>query len=126
MHEIKLKQYFENSISAEELNINLLGAAKKTAPNMTGHYIIDMNEKFTVTAEHVEKLCVDVINRKIDPEHLESISFCIIASDNFLIGNKSPVELEMLDILHEWSTPVINYPLNIANIRLCLKRLKRK
>jgi hypothetical protein len=123
--ELKLKNYFEGKISAEELNLNLIGTAKAAGEKITAHWITKMEEEFVVRPEHIIKLCRDVLNDKIEAQHLESIAFCIFGSDNFQTSDGTEKDDGMKDVLHEWSTPEINYPLNKQTVRKCLDELEQ-
>jgi len=108
MNEERLKQYFEKKISAQDLNLNLIGAAKAGGSRATAFHIINMDEKFEVMPEHIIQLCKDVINGLIEPQHLEPVAFCLIGSDNFYFRSITDQDEEMKGIISEWASPKIN------------------
>ncbi len=54
-----------------------------TTGDMTKHPIEDMRESFQLGPEHLIRLCEAVLNGEIKPQYLQSIGFCVVASDNF-------------------------------------------
>ena len=122
MHEEILKRFFEGELGAAALAEDLVDSMV-TNGNITKHPIEEMSQSFQVWPEHLTLLCDAVLSGEIDPKHLQSIGFCIIASDNFEYDPQTPEGNLVDDIVSAWSVPEINYPLTWENVKTFRERL---
>ena len=95
----------------------------QTSSDVFTQYVTPMKEELVVTHEHVLRLCDAVLEGSLAPEDLEPIAFCIIASDQFLFEDSTPYNERVLDTLHDWDSPEINYALTHATVEKFKKRL---
>lgn len=118
MTEQALLDYFQNRLSAEELANDLKGSQKKTSYDTTTVYItvIDNEQKFTVTREHLIKLCTDTLNGQLAPEDLNTIAFAVISSDFFSLDNVGESTEIVETVIYEWDNPETGFGLSIKNI----------
>ena len=116
MHEETLRGFFVGTISAAELRLDLEGTAVRTSSTCTEYDIADMTDDFEVAAIHLVRICDAVVEGKLAPEHLESIGFCLEASDRF---SYAEADAEVVaDVVSCWSSPEINYALTTQSARL--------
>ena len=87
MREEILKQFLTEEVDAKVLADDLVGSMV-TKGDMTKHPIEDMAERFQLGPEHLIRLCDAVLRDEIKPQYLQSIGFCIVASDNL---NMTPI-----------------------------------
>lgn len=115
MTEQKLKEYFENKISAEELKADVKNSQTKTGFDTTNVYIkqIEENGDFEVQKEHLLKLCNDFIFEKLDAEDLNTIAFSLIASEYFDWNGD-----EISNVIFDLDNPTIGYDINLKNVLL--------
>jgi len=76
-------------------------------------HVQDMPGSFVVSRQMLTTLCEAVIGGQLSAESLRIVAFTLIASSSFewdenLVG----------EVLHDWSAPEINLPLNKANLLL--------
>jgi hypothetical protein len=116
MHEEILRRFFQGELDAATLAEDLVGFMV-TSANITKHPIEEMSKSFQVWPEHLTLLCDAVLSGEIDPKHLQSIGFCIIASDNFEYDPDTSEGDLVDDIVSAWSVPEINYPLTAENVK---------
>jgi hypothetical protein len=117
-----LRDYFIGNCTAEDLKSELKGSMISRR-DITEHHIEDMDVDFEVTPEHLIKLCDDILEGHLDPIDLQSIGFCIIASDHFTWDEDTTNGDRVAEAVHDWSTPEINYSLNRENVQLFKERL---
>lgn len=119
MTEQKLKEYFENILTAEELVLDLNGSRDQTSAQTTSIYIDTIEEgEFEITKAHLLKLCNDTLNEYLLPVDLNAIAFAIITSD-FFHWNKDSKDTEIIEeVLYDWDNPEIGYDLSIKNVGL--------
>jgi hypothetical protein len=123
MHESILRDYFIGLIDERALIEDLQEMVVQTSSNVFTYQITDMDTEFEVTTQHLLKLCDAVLLGQLEANHLQKIGFCIIASDFFTWDSDSEPESPEAKTVHEWSSPEINFPLTIENIRKFRERL---
>ena len=114
MTEQKLKEYFENKITIDELKSDVKNSQTKTGFDTTSVYIERIDDgEFEVQKEHLIKLCDDFIAQRIDSEDLNTIAFSLICSDYFDWNGD-----EMSNVIFDWDNPIIGYDINLKNVQL--------
>ena len=122
MREEILKQFFTEEVDAKVLADDLVGSMV-TKGDMTKHPIEDMAERFRLAPEHLIRLCDAVLRDEIKPQYLQSIGFCIVASDNFQYDTDTPEGNLVGETVLDWSAPIINYPLTKKNVEKFRQKL---
>lgn len=122
MHEEILKQFFTEEVDAKVLADDLVGSMV-TKGDMTKHPIEDMAESFQLGPEHLIRLCDAVLRDEIKPQYLQSIGFCIVASDNFEYDTDTTEGNLVGETVLDWSAPIINYPLTKTNVEKFRQKL---
>jgi hypothetical protein len=123
MKEIVLRGFFEGSVDVRALVIDLTHTVETAGK--TSHYRIeDMDGQFQITAEHLVRLCDAILDGQLDPKALETIGFCLVASDSFHWDTDQEDGNIVAQTCFEWSEPRINYALTVDNVRKFRKRLK--
>ncbi len=122
MREIVLKKFFEGEADSETLASDLVGTIETSGTS--SHYRIeDMDGEFEITGKHLVSLCDAVIEGKLDPSQLETIGFCLVASDAFHwdtdVGDGEIIAQTCFD----WSEPRINFALTLDNVKKFRERL---
>lgn len=118
MTEKKLKDYFDNKITADELGIDLADSQKRTSYDVTTVYVERLEEdEFNVTIEHLIKLCDDALAGKLSSTDLNTISFALMASDYFTWDSDAAGE-RISNTIFEWNSPEIGFDISIKNLAL--------
>lgn len=123
MHESVLRDFLIGGQSATALKNDLAGVVVQTSSDVFTQYVTPMKEELVITREHVLRLCDAALEGSLAPEDLEPIAFCLIASDQFLFEDNTPYNERVLDTLHDWDSPEINYVLTHATVEKFKKRL---
>jgi hypothetical protein len=119
MTEQKLKDYFDNKVTSDELAIDLMDSQKRTSYDVTTVYVDKLEEgEFEVTREHLIKLCDEVISGKLSTTDLNTISFALMASDYFTWDSHSTDGELISNVIFEWDSPEIGYDITNKNVRL--------
>ncbi len=120
MKETTLKEYFENTASAETLNQNVTGSQLKTGfdTSRLDVEIIKSEEEFEITTKHLCQLLEDTISNKISTNNLATIAFALEGSDYFNWDNKTIDGEKVARVLFELDNEEINYPINTENLNL--------
>ncbi len=123
LHETTLRSFFLELVPAKDLSLELRGSMVPAGPGVTHHCIVDMPEEFEVLPGHLIRACDAVLQEAFDPEYLEAIGFCLVASDRFTWdGDTAEGEL-VAAAVHDWAAPEINYELSLASVLACRARL---
>ena len=69
-----------------------------------------------VTAAQLIRLCDAVSEGDLEPSRLETIAFCLIASDYFQWDRGTDDGARVATVLDDWSGTEIGYPLTASNI----------
>ena len=119
MTELKLKKYFENVLTVEQLKVDLKDSQQKTGYDVTTVYIDSLNEgEFEIKKEHLIKLFDDTISGKISPLELNTIGFALMASD-FFYWDGETIEGEIIgNVIFELDNHDIGHDLTMKNIQL--------
>lgn len=115
MNEQKLKDYFENKISSENLSEDLFGSQQKTSYDTTTVFInrIDTEEDYIITKEHLIKICEDGVAKKLSSLDINTISFALISSDFFHWEDE-----QIAEVIFDFDNPEIGYDINEKNLTL--------
>jgi hypothetical protein len=113
MDEQRLRDFFLGKISGRRLARSIDGSISHPDRISSIVYVRDMEEPFTITREMAASLCAAVLHGEMPPEHLQWIGFTLEASDHFDWD-----EDDLLATIFEaWSSPQINWPLTLTNVR---------
>jgi hypothetical protein len=123
MHEATLRDFLTGVAAADGLREDLVGTVEEVLPKAYRHHIVSLDGEFTVTAEHLVRLCDAVLAGSLQAEQLATIGLCMIASDYFHWDDKTPGGFWVGETLHDWSSPEINYPLTKDTVKLFRERL---
>jgi hypothetical protein len=122
LREATLRDFFLGVASAEDLAADLAGALVPGGESVTFHPIVDMGEEFEVTPNHLVRLCDAVLAGLIAPDSLQAVGFCVVASDSFHWAD-TPAGEVVAETVHDWSAPLVNYPLSLVNVAQFRARL---
>ena len=119
MTEKKLREYFENLVTVEQLSIDLKDSQKKTSHDVTTVYVDTLTSgEFEIKKEHLIKLCDDTISGQLFPVDLNTISFALISSDYFYWDTETGDGEVIAETIFDWDNPDIGFDLTIKNIEL--------
>lgn len=120
MKETTLKEYFENTTSAETLNQDVTGSQLKIGfdTSRLDVEIIQSEEEFEITTKHLCQLLEDTISNKISPNNLATIAFALEGSDYFNWDNEAIDGEKVARVLFELDNEEINYPIKTENLNL--------
>ena len=122
MREAVLRDFFLGKTTVAELRRDLIGAVMSEG-NYHWQRITDMEGEYRVTTRDLVKLCEAVLSMALEPESIEHIGFCLMASDHFEWDNEIPDGEIVAQTVADWSAPEINYPLTLTNIEMFRARL---
>lgn len=123
MHESILRDFFDGRASAGDLRADLVGAVVQTAENVFTHKIVDMDADFEVTPDHLVRVCDAVLSGELEASELESIGYCLVASDCFSWDGDTQSGSRVAETAYDWSAPVNNYRLTSDTVRKFRERL---
>ena len=123
MHEATLRDFLLGSVTGDVLREDLVGTVEHLCERMSRHHIASLEGEFEVGANQLVRLCDAVLGGPLQPEQLQSIGFCMIASDYFHWDGDTPDGARVSETLHDWASPEINYPLTLETVRLFRERL---
>jgi hypothetical protein len=115
--------YFEGRVSAVELKADLDGTRTRLGSDSVRHNMVDVDRNFSVTTNHLIKLCDAVLAGDIPPEQLEWIGFGLIASDHFHWDTDTLDGERVADALIDWASPTTNYVLTMETVAKFRRRL---
>jgi hypothetical protein len=103
MKEQKLKEYFENLITAEEFSIDYEGNEEIE------------NGEFEISKFHLLKICEDFLNRKLSAYDVNSIALSLSISVFFTWDGNSNDGKLIREIVFNWSNPELGFDLTLEN-----------
>lgn len=116
MKEQKLKEYLENSLTAEEFMSDLENSQKKTGYDTTSVSIEQIEDgEFEITTKHLIKICNDLLKGKFRPIDINTIAFAFMFSDYFTWNSESDDGKIVSEVLFDWDNPEISFDLTIEN-----------
>jgi hypothetical protein len=126
MTERKLKEYFENKLSALELATDLKDSQRKASYDVTSVYVDQIKEEgeFEIKKDHLVKLCDDVLSGHILPLDLNTISFALMTS-RYFNWDKNTKDTELIENVIDDSDSEPGYNLTIKNVELWKNTYKR-
>ena len=116
MKEATLRDFFLGKVDAVVLGADVADAMVATGPRRRRHLIEDMAEGFAVNPGHLVRVCDAVLSGALEAPSLEPIGFCLTVSDTFSWDTDTPEGQRVAEVVHDWSAPEINWPLNVANV----------
>ena len=117
MHEQLLHDVLVGAQKASTLNRDLVDSVISTGPTRSTVQIIESGAgDHEVTAAQMMLLCDAVRAGELEPAHLETIAFCLIASDYFRWDSSTVDGGRVATVLHDWASPEIGEPLTPPNI----------
>jgi hypothetical protein len=115
MREDVLRLYFAGDIPVRTLAEDLRDAVTHLDHIRSTIAIEDMQQDLVVRRNHILMLCDAFFASTLDAEALNTIAFALLASDRFeLDGDDEP----LLEVVHDWSAPEINFPLNEGTVSM--------
>ena len=117
MHESVLRDYFAGKTDASALRADLSGAVVATGPRSSSQRIEDMTTDFALRPEHLIRLCDAVLSGELEPDDLQTIGFCLVASDHFSWDGDVPPGDVIAETVHDWSASEVNYRLTRDTVR---------
>lgn len=123
MHEAVLRDYLLGAVSISALRADLEGAVTRTSHDVHRQTITDMEIAFSLSSAHLVSLCDAVLTNQLPPSDLSVIAFCLVASEHFQWDSDTPDGHLVEEMLYEWDSPEINYPLNLQTVAKFRHRL---
>ena len=105
------------------LRRDLSGAIVATGPRSCSQHIVDMSTDYDLKPEHLVMLCDAVLSGDLEPDDLETIGFCLVASDHFGWNDDTPPGDVIGQTVHDWSAPEVNYRMTRDTVRKFRERL---
>ena len=123
MHEAILRDFFVGAATVEALRHDLAGAVVQTSSDVFSQHVVPAKGEFEVTSRHLIRLCDAVLEDGLPAQDLETVAFCLIASDFFHWDSDTPDGCRVSETLFDWDSPEINYPLTKATVAKFRSRL---
>ena len=112
MREAALRDFFTGTLDGLHLAEHLHSSIQKSRLGETQCYVERLAEEFEITSAHLVKLCDAVLEGKLPAELLRTIGFVLISSESFHWEKEHPQGEWVAQVVHDWASPEINYPLN--------------
>ncbi|MFT3796516.1 hypothetical protein [Flavobacterium sp.] len=118
MKEQKLKEYFENLITAEELFKDLDGSQKQTSYDVSSIYIEQIEDgEFEITKTHLIKICDDFIDGNFSAIDVNTIASALSFSEFFVWGGNTKEHELIAEVIYDWDNPQMGFALSLENFR---------
>jgi len=119
MNETTLRDFFLGVVGPAELARDVENAIENIDEIRQVVRVRDLDSEFHINRQMLVRLCDTVLAGELPPASLEPIAFVLLTSDRF-----DWEEDDLLaDVLNDWDSPVINYPLTLSNIERCKRWL---
>jgi hypothetical protein len=114
MREETIKRFFLGEVDGNALAKEASASVIRPDKIASEIAIEDMDGDFTLTRHHLLLLCEEGISGRIGENSLNAIAFSLIASDHFSWEEDDLIA----EVLHDWSCPEFNYPLNAKTLEM--------
>ncbi len=127
MRESILRDFFVGKAHAKVLSKEIDGSRVITSqpgvlPVVSQNHIVDMYSEFEVSRLSLIAVCDAFLAGGLKTGDVEFIGYALACSDWFTWdGDQDNI---LASIIEHWSTPEINYPLNVENIQRCRRWLE--
>jgi len=127
MRESILRDFFVGKAHAKVLSTEIDGSRVITSqpgvlPVVSQNHIVDMDSEFEVSRLSLIAVCDAFLAGGLKTGDVEFIGYALACSDWFTWdGDQDNI---LASIIEHWSTPEINYPLNVENIQRCRRWLE--
>ena len=112
-----LKAFFEGICDSRALVKDVEGTATQTSLDVSTYRIEDdFSGNFPVEPEHLLKLCDAFLAGDLTAQLVEDIAFGLITSDNFDWDSETEGGARVAEVLHNWDSAAINYPITGTTI----------
>lgn len=98
-------------LAPELLNRQAEGAVERLDGVRVNIHVREMRRDFVITRDMLIRLCDAARERQLSPVSLRAVAFAILASDHFEWHDELVAE-----VLHDWSSPEVNYSLDPDNL----------
>lgn len=114
MKKSALKNYFDGTLSIEELRDDLKGTIEKTSCDVLTYTVETLNAgSYELNEKHILKICDAAIDGSLNPMDLDVISFTLIGSDYFDWDSE-----RITETITDWNNQTINFPVTSTNLEL--------
>jgi len=117
MNEPKFRQYLKNEISVEEFLQSYPAHPEGINYNIASD-TIELSEDFEITANHLIKLCNEVLEKRFSLNDISVIANWLMFSNYFHWECSTDVGKIISDAIFSWDNPDISYELTIDNVKL--------
>jgi len=118
-----LRDFFLGRASAQELADDAETAYVMHSLGSTQLVWEDLEEEFSLTVDHLVRLCDAVEAGSLRADRLSPIGFGLIADDSFVWDTDTPEGERIGATLYDWSAPEINYALSARTVAKFRRRL---
>jgi hypothetical protein len=120
MTESILKEYLENTISAEFLSADLNGSVKKLTYDTSQISVVEMksDSEFEIGKIHLMKILNDTLNENLTFENLKTIASGLMFSEYFTWDSDNEIGNRIATIIQELDNSEIFFPISSENLKL--------
>jgi hypothetical protein len=117
MKEATLRDFFYGTLSAARLAAEVRDAVEPLSLARRRVHIEDLpgDERLTVTAPMLVRLCDAVLTRELPGPALEVVAFAVIVSDHMHWAEDDEL---VPRVLYDWASPEITWELTPENVRM--------
>jgi hypothetical protein len=112
LNEEAIASCLSGELAPDVLDRQAEGAIERLDNTRVNIHVRDMSHEFVVTAEMLIRLCDAALERQISAISLSAVAFAMVASDHFDWHDELVAE-----VLNDWASPEINYPLGPHNLK---------
>lgn len=116
MKESTLARFLAGDVTVTALGDDLMDAVGTNTLRAGQNLVADFSMDVEVTRLHLVRLCEGFLAGELNAEQLEAIAFFLVGSDHFIWDTDIEDGALVADVLFDWSTPEINYPMTPDNI----------
>lgn len=123
MKESILKDYFAGDVDACSLKVFLSEIAGVNQLRADTNLNLDLADDYPLTLQHMIRICDDYESGDLEVSNVTAIAFFLLGSDHFGWDSATPTGAVIAELISDWSTPEIDFPItrdNMAAIRRSL------
>lgn len=116
MKESILRDYFSGEIDGGSLQVFLSEIVGVNELNAESNLACDLTSDFELRLDHLVMICDDFASEYFEASHVTAIAVFLLASDHFDWDSQTPTGAVIAELISDWSTPEIDYPITTENM----------
>lgn len=124
MRESQIAAYLSEEIPGVTLRESLRELHNVSVLRKGTNFECDLKENYPLNLSHLRRICDEFLNEVFGAKDIESLAFFLLGSDHFEWDSKTREGGIVAEVIDDWATPTIAYPINARNMKMIARDLE--